>query len=206
MNKEIIIIGGGNHSNSIVDIISRLKKPPKILGYTDKKKTMSNLNYLGKDKIIYNYNNKNVLLVNGIGLDIKLRESIFKKFSLLFEFYKIIDDSAVVSKNANIEAGVIIFPLTHVGPNVTIEKNVVIHTKTSIEHDSKINQHSYLGPNCTICGNVDVGKSVLIGGASFLKQGIKIENRIKISAGSTVLKSFNKQNTLVYGSPAKEKK
>tara|TARA_B100000959_G_C14895677_1_gene588661 strand:+ start:468 stop:1088 length:621 start_codon:yes stop_codon:yes gene_type:complete len=206
LKKNIIIIGGGDHSKSILDIISRSKDSLNIIGYTDKKKTNLNLKYLGKDEVLSKYNKKNVNIINGIGLNIKLREKIFTKLNKKFIFYNVIDRSAIVSKTAKIEDGVVIFPLVHVGPNVKISKNVVIHTKASIEHDSVIEKNSYLGPNCTICGNVKVGRNVLIGGSSFLKENISIKDKIKISAGSILLTSFYKKSALIYGNPAKEQK
>ena len=206
MKKKIIIIGGGFHSNSILDIISRTKNAPKILGYLDPKKTKLKIKYLGNDSILSKYNSKKIILVNGIGTNINLRKKIFEKFEKKYKFHKIIDKSAIISKNAVIESGAVIFPLTHIGPNVHIGKNVVVHTKASIEHDSIIDDHSYLGPNCTVCGNTKVGESVLVGGSSFLKENIVIKDKIKISAGSVVLKSFNKKNILIYGSPAEAKR
>ena len=48
---EVILIGGG-HAISIMNLIERNFKNIKILGYSDNSKTELNLKYLGSDDLI----------------------------------------------------------------------------------------------------------------------------------------------------------
>lgn len=207
MKKKIIIIGGGGHAESLVDILFRNNFFEKIVGYVDINKTKLKLNYLGNDNYFNKIkNNKNYVLVNGIGIDINLREKVFLALKKKFSFLTLKDKSSVISPFAKIEEGASIFPNCHIGPNTIIKENVVIHTNVSIEHDVTIEKNSYVGPGSTICGNCHIKKNNLIGGNSFIKQNIIIGEKNSIGAGSIILKNFNKKGKKIFGNPAKEKK
>lgn len=207
MEKKIILIGGGGHAESLLDILFRNNFFKRIIGYVDKNKTNLKLNYLGNDNYIKNIRDaKKYILVNAIGIDINLRGKIFSTLKKKFNFLTLKDKSAVISPFATIKEGASIFPNSYIGPNTLIEENVVIHTKASIEHGVKIEKNSYVGPGSTICGNCHIKKNNLIGGNSFIKQNIIVGEKNIIGAGSIVIKNFDTKGKKIYGNPAKEKK
>ena len=206
MIKKMIIIGGGGHARSILALMEKNKIKSNLLGYTDLNKGKLPIKYLGKDDEILNrYNEKKINLVLGIGIDIKLREKIVKKFDN-YNFFTIIDKDSIISDNCNIGQGSVIFPNATIGPNVKIGQFGVIHNSVVIEHDVNIDNNSYIGPGAVVCGNVNVGKNVLLGANSTMIQDTFIKKNCKLGAGSVLIRSCKQQNKSLIGSPAKVKK
>jgi acyl-[acyl carrier protein]--UDP-N-acetylglucosamine O-acyltransferase len=85
-----------------------------------------------------------------------------------------------------------------------IGDNNIIMAHSHIGHDVKI------GSNCEICTGTIIGGYVTIEDNVKVKLGVTIRNRIKVAIGaliglgSSVVKDV-KENTIVYGNPAKEK-
>jgi sugar O-acyltransferase (sialic acid O-acetyltransferase NeuD family) len=148
---------------------------------------------------------KKIKLVLGIGINIKLREKILKKFDD-YKFLILIDKNSIISSDCNIAQGSVIFPGATIGPNVKIGKFSVIHNSVVIEHDVSISENSYIGPGAVVCGNAKIGKNVLLGANSTMIQDTFIEKNCKLGAGSVLIKSFKQQNKSLIGAPAKIKK
>ena len=206
MKQKLIIIGGGGHARSILSILKKNKKLSKLIGYTDLKKMNLPIKYLGKDEtILRNYKTNEIKLILGIGINIKIREKIIKKFKK-YTFLKLIDKNSIISENYDIGTGTVIFPNASLGPNVKIGKFCVIHNSVVIEHDVSIKDNAYIGPGAVVCGNVKVSKNVLLGANSTMIQDTFIEQNCILGAGSVLIKSFKQKNQSLIGTPAKIKK
>jgi UDP-perosamine 4-acetyltransferase len=204
MIKKIILIGGGAHSISIINLIERNYPNFKTLGYTDLKKTKLDIQYLGKDEFIFKkYNKKDILLVMSIGVDIKIRAKVFNSFKKKgYKFLTIIDKASVIASNAKIHEGSVIFPNSSVGPEAVIGKNVVLHTNSVIEHNSIVSENSYVGPSAVVCGNSKVGKNCLVGANSCIIEYIKMPHNSILGASGLLNKNY-KKNKIFKGVPAK---
>lgn len=204
MDKKIILIGGGSHAISIVNLLERNYPNHKIFGYSDEEKTKLNIKYLGKDEIIFKkYNKKDVLLVMSIGIDIKIRAKVFSSFKKKgFRFLTIIDRASVIATNSKIDEGSIIFPNSSVGPEAIMRKNVVLHTNAVIEHNSIVSENSYIGPSAVVCGNSFVGKNCLIGANSCILEFIKMPHSSILGASGLLNKNYKKSKKFI-GVPAK---
>jgi|TARA_B110000459_G_C16546577_1_gene464632 UDP-4-amino-4,6-dideoxy-N-acetyl-beta-L-idosamine acetyltransferase len=206
MKKKIILIGGGGHATSMLNLIYRNYKKSEVIGYTDKKKTNLKIKYLGSDLSILSKKNffPNTILMMAIGTHIELRSKLFTKYkSKNFKFLTIIDKSAVIGLNAKVLEGSAIFPQTCIGPEVHIGENVVVHSGSIIEHDSRILSNSYIGPGAVICGHSKIEKNVLIGAKSCVLENVLIKQGCKLGAGGVMIKSINKKNQTFIGIPAK---
>jgi len=204
MNKKIVLIGGGAHSISIINLIRRNFSNFKILGYTDLKKSKLDIKYLGKDELIFKkYNKKDILLVMSIGVDIKVRAKVFNLFKKKgYKFLTIIDKTSVLASNAKIYEGSVIFPNSSVGPEAVIGKNVVLHTNSVVEHNSIVCENSYVGPSAVVCGNSKVGKNCLVGANSCIIEFIKLPQNSILGASGLLNKNY-KKNKRFKGVPAK---
>lgn len=202
--KKIILVGGGTHAVSIVNLLERNLPKLKVFGYTDTNKSGLNVKYLGNDeKVLNTYNKNNFLLVMSIGVNIKIRSKVFDMFKKKnFNFLTIIDKNSVVATSAKIGIGSIIFPNSSIGPHSIIKDNVVIHTSTVVEHNSLIDKHSYLGPSSVICGNSKVGKKCLVGANSCIIENITLPSNSILGASALLNKNYKKQKTYM-GIPAK---
>jgi len=188
MKPEIILIGGGGHCRSVIDVIE-LEGKYKIAGVIDKKKL------IGQDVLGYKV----------IGCDDDLAE-LFKKYKFaivtvgqiqsntlrvkLFNILKnigytlptIISPLAYLSKYATIEEGSIIMHHALVNTNAKVGKNCIINTKALIEHDAVIEDNIHISTGAIINGGVVVKENSFVGSNATSKEYIEIDGFIK--AGS----------------------
>lgn len=206
MKQKLIIVGGGGHARSILSIAKQNKLFSKLIGYTDLNKGNLPIKYLGSDEtIIKKYKANEITLLMGIGINLKLRQKIIRKFQK-YNFLKLIDKNSIISDNCNIGEGSVIFPNATIGPNVKIGRFCVIHNSVVIEHDVSVKDNSYIGPGAVVCGNVKISKNVLLGANSTMIQDTFIEQNCILGAGSVLIKSFKNKDKSLIGAPAKIKK
>ena len=205
---KIIFIGSGGHFNVLHDLV-KLKKL-KIIGICDILKIENHPIYkyqFVSEKELLSYNPKNICLVNAIGFDPNNdnRKRTFLKFKKLgFNFLTLIHPSVIISKTAIIGEGSQILSQSCILPNVKVGDNCIINTKTSVDHDSIIEDNVNLSPNVTICGNVIVKKETYVGASVTILNNINVGKNCHIFPGSIVNKNiknnFNYTNGRVYKS------
>ena len=194
MKKSLILVGGGGHAKSCIDVVESEKKF-KILGILDNSKKIGTYvgkyKILGKDKDILKYKrfSNNILISVGQVNNNQIREKIFKRYKKIgFKFPIIISPFARVSKNSKIEEGSIIHHNVVINSGVLVGKNCIINTNAIIEHDSVIKNHTHISTSVTVNGNVEVGKNTFIGSGSILKNSTKIKSFSFIKMGSIIKK------------------
>ena len=87
--------------------------------------------------------------------------------------------------------------------NVKIGDFVNILPNTVINHDTEIGDYTKLNTMCNLGGSVKIGESCYIGSGVNIREKIIIGKNNLIGMGSIVLKSFKKNNQIIYGFPAK---
>ena len=194
-NKPVIIIGSGGHSKVLIDILKETKR--NILGVTDPYKKKGDkhfgFNIIGTDAEIFKFSNKEIELVNGIGLNSKKKSNLnlTKKFMKCgYIFTKVIHPSSYISKSVLLGDSVQIMPGVIINANVRIDHSVLINTKSSIDHDCHIQHGCHIAPGAILCGNVNVGKYTHIGAGTVIIENIKIGDNCLIAAGTVVYKNI----------------
>ena len=191
MNKEkIVLIGGGGHCHSVIDIIE-LENRYEIFGIIDKKENIGSkiLGYevIGSDddlKTIFK-TCKNAHVTIGHIEDNSLRINLFTLAKNIgFNLPIIISPLAYVSKHSKLEEGTIIMHHALVNANSIIGKNCIINSKALIEHDCIIENNCHISTSSILNGGVKVKANSFYGSSSVCKQGIIIDGFIK--AGSIV--------------------
>src|SRR5579863_1574040 len=112
--KEIIIVGGGDHSKVVVSILQKLAGY-RIVGYTDRKDNgpLLGVPFLGSDRElgVLSSQKEDLSVVIGVGqLGLgKLRCELYTRLSsLALRFPSIVSPDAVVSKEASCGAGAVV--------------------------------------------------------------------------------------------------
>lgn len=187
---EILLIGGGGHCKSCIDVIERQNRY-KIAGIVDKEEFIGQrvlgYNIIGCDKDLpklfdkYKY----ALITIGHTISNKARVTLFEKLNNIgYTLPSIISPFAYISTHAKVEAGTIVMHHAVINADAKVGKNCIINTKALIEHDAVVNDHSHISTGAIINGGVEVGENSFLGSNTVTKQYIKIENNSFIKAGS----------------------
>lgn len=207
MRKDLVLIGGGSHAFSILDMLIRNKPKYQILGYVDNQRTSLPLRYLGDDRVFAvgrKQKKEDMLLVSCIGINMPVRKNIFKFFKARgYSFLTYIHPSAIIGTGTEFGEGSIIFPGVIIGVSAEIGDNVCVHSNSVIEHETMIARHSYISPGVSIAGNCAIGESSFVGLNAGISQGVQLKENTVVGAGAIVLKSFNETNIKLLGIPAK---
>ncbi len=190
--KKIILIGGGGHCKSVIDVIEQEKKF-EIQGIVDKANNIGS-NILGY-KVIATDDNlqklaqkfKYALVTVG---QIKSPTTRKKLFDLAvksgFSLPSIISPKAYVSKHSSLGKGVVVMHNAIVNANTSIGDNCIINSKALIEHDCVVSEHCHISTNVTINGGSKIGSGSFVGSNVTTKESIVIEEKSFIKAGSLV--------------------
>ena len=191
--NSIILIGGGGHCKSVIDVIEK-EGQFKIAGIVDKPEFLGSdiLGYsvIGNDSDLGNLAKKYQYALITVGqiksplLRIKLFELAEKSG---FTLPSIISPRAYISKHAMVGKGVVIMHDVLINANAKIGDNCIINSKVLIEHDCSISKHCHISTNATINGGVTVKPGCFIGSGAITKESIIIAKNSFIKAGSLVV-------------------
>ena len=191
--KEIVLIGGGGHCESCIDVIEQ-EGTYEIVGIVDKKELIGKkvLNYevfaTDEDLPLLAKKYRYVLITIGQIGSPEIRRKIYNLVKGLgFELPVVKSPLAYVSKYAEIGEGTIIMHGAIVNAGARIGKNCIINSKALIEHGAVIGDFSHISTGVIINGGVVVGQDCFLGSNSTTKQYTKIPNGSFIKAGSVVV-------------------
>jgi len=190
--KKIILVGGGGHCKSVIDVIEQEGKF-KIAGIVDQPKLLGSkiLGYsvIGCDndlkKLVKKY--RYALITVGQIKSSMLRKKLFNLVnSSKFILPSIISPLAYISKHSSIGKGSIVMHNAIVNANSLIGDNCIINTSALVEHDCTISQHCHISTNATINGGVKVKSGCFIGSNATIKQSVTIKENSFIKACSFI--------------------
>jgi len=183
--EEILLIGGGGHCKSVIDVIEQEGKY-KIAGIVDKKELIGQ-EVLGY-KVIASDDDLEVLFTKykyacvTVG-QIKSNHLRVKLFTLLkeigYELPIIISPLAYVSKHTIIEEGTVVLHHALVNAGAKIGVNCIINSKALIEHDVIIEEHCHISTATVINGGVVVKENTFIGSNTTTKEYSELNGFIK---------------------------
>jgi len=193
MKKEsIILIGGGGHCKSVIDVIEMQGKY-EIVGIIDvpEKLNQDVLNYkiIGQDKdlpeFVKRYNNFHITV--GQLRNPEPRMKLFKELRKLNAILPvIISPLAHVSQYASIGEGTVIMHQALVNADAKIGSNTIINSKALIEHDVIIGDNCHISTGAIVNGGVRIGNNVFYGSGAVSKEYISIPDNSFIKANSIV--------------------
>ncbi len=188
---ELILIGGGGHCMSVIDIVE-LNNKFTIKGildsYTDQKEIYG-YPVLGGDELIEKLANDNVFFLITVG-QIKsyiVRERISKKIiGVKGQLATIISPRAYVSKHSKVEEGTVIMHDAVVNSGAKIGKNCIINTKSNIEHGVIVEEFCHISTCSVVNGESIIKRGTFIGSNATISNGITIKENSIISAGEFI--------------------
>lgn len=190
--KKIILIGGGSHCKSVIDVIEQEGRF-QIIGIVDKEELLgskilgysvidndSNLKILAKK---YKYALITVGQIKSSLLRMKLFDLAIKAG---FFLPSVVSPNAYVSKHSTIGDGTTVMHNALVNANASIGNNCIINSKALVEHDCFISDHCHISTNANINGGTVIESGCFIGSNVSTKQFITIKKNSFIKAGSVV--------------------
>jgi sugar O-acyltransferase (sialic acid O-acetyltransferase NeuD family) len=196
MGKKLILIGGGGHCKSCIDVIEQAgifriagivdlpeKLHQKILGYE----------IIATDEDLPRLANECEDFMITVG-QIKSPESrvmIFRTLKKLgVKLPVILSPLAHVSKHARIEEGTIVMHHAMVNAGACVGRNCIINTKALIEHDAIIGDHCHISTGAVINGGVKIGSETFFGSNAVCREQIEIGKNVIIGCGATIIKNI----------------
>ncbi len=206
MRKKLILVGGGGHCKSCIEVIESCDKF-EISGILDKIicKTVLGYPIIGNDDLIPN------LIKEGYEFLITVGQTKSPAIRVkLYDFIKnnggklatIIAKTAIVSKHNQIGEGTIIMHGAFVNAECSIGNNCIINSRAVLEHEVKIGNHCHISVNTVLNGNVKVNEKTFIGSCAVVNEGVEIPANSVVGANSTVIDSPKIAGTYV-GSPSR---
>jgi len=195
MKKEkpnIILVGGGGHCVSVIDVIEQEEKY-HIKGIIDTKehigKEVLGYKIIGTDDDLEDLylSCPNAIISVGQIKDSVLRKRLFQRLKAIgYHLPVVISPLAYVSKHSAIEEGTIIMHRALVNAGAKIGKNCIINTKANIEHGVQIEDFCHISTATVVNGDSIIGKGTFIGSNATISNGITIPANSIISAGEFV--------------------
>jgi len=186
--KQILLIGGGGHCHSVIDVIEQ-EDIYQIVGILDANKSIGEMvlgyEIIGSDKDLEKFFKEYAYAFIAIGhiRSNTSRVELFHKLkSIGYEIPTIVSPLAYLSRHATIHEGSIIMHHALVNANAVISENCIINTKALIEHDAIIEEHVHISTGAIINGGVRVKKNSFIGSNATVKEGVEVDDFVK--AGS----------------------
>ena len=190
MKPEILLIGGGGHCKSVIDVIEQENKYA-IAGIIDKKELIGQevLGYkiIASDdelEILFQKYKYAIVTVGQIKSN-TLRVKLFNRVEEIgYKLPVIISPLAYVSRHSSVEKGTVIMHNAFINANAKIGKNCIINTKALVEHDATIEDNCHISTASVINGGVIVKENTFFGSNATSKEYIEIDAFVK--AGSLV--------------------
>ena len=192
MKEKIILVGGGGHCKSCIDVIEQEEKF-EIIGIVDVNDKIGEdvLNYkiIGDDDdlpyLVNEYNN--FIITIGQLRSPELRIKIFNTINKLGgKLPVIISPYAYVSKHSKVNEGTIIMHYAIVNAAAEIGKNCIINSNALIEHDALIGDHCHISTASVVNGGVKIGNGTFYGSGAVSKQYIFIPENSFIKANTII--------------------
>lgn len=192
MTDTILLVGGGGHCKSCIDVIEQEgrfriagivdvpeKLGQKILGYS----------IIGTDSDLPELVAKfsNLLITLGQIKSSQKRETIYDEAKKLgAEFPVITSPLAYVSGHAHVSEGTIVMHHAVINAAARVGINCIINTRALIEHDTVIGDHCHISTGAIVNGGVSVGEGTFWGSGAVSKEYTRIPSRGFIHANSLV--------------------
>jgi sugar O-acyltransferase (sialic acid O-acetyltransferase NeuD family) len=210
-NSEIILVGGGGHCRSVIDVIEQ-QGIYTIAGIVDIREKVGSqvLGYpvvaIDDDLPALSKQYRNFCITIGHIKTNRLRKKIYSILKANSADFPVIQSPhAYVARSASAGEGAVIMHQSVVNSNASLGVCCIANTGSIIEHDVMVKAFCHIGPGATINGSCKVEEDCLIGSNCVLNSGICIGRNTLIASGSVVI-SEAEANSMYAGNPALLKK
>ena len=206
MKRPLILIGGGGHCKSVIEVAESTGYEIKgILDMPDEvgKEVLPGHKVIGTDDEIPQYVEEcDFIITVGFIKNPALRIKLYNKVKAAGgRLATIIASTAHVSKYAELGEGTVIMHHALVNAGAKIGNNCIINTFVNIEHDAEVGNQCHISTGTMVNGECKIGENCFIGSQSVCANCIEIASDIIVGAGSVVRKSIRVKG-IYAGNPA----
>lgn len=206
MKHPLILIGGGGHCKSVIEVAESAGYEIKgILDMPDEvgKDVLPGHKVIGTDDEIPQYVEEcDFIITVGFIKNPALRIKLYNKVKAAGgRLATIIASTAHVSKYAELGEGTVIMHHAFVNAGAKIGDNCIINTFVNIEHDAEVGNQCHISTGTMVNGECKIGQNCFIGSQSVCANCIEIASDIIVGAGSVVRKSIRVKG-IYAGNPA----
>jgi len=195
MKEKIILIGGGGHCKSCIDVIEQEDRFT-IAGIVDMPEKIQH-NILGypvigsdADLSVLIKSFPYVLITLGQIKSPTRRMELFNDLMQMGARFPIITSPlAYVSSHAQVAEGTIVMHHAVVNAGARVGINCIINTKALVEHDAIIEDHCHISTGAVVNGGVKIGRGSFIGSGAVGVEGTSIPSYSFIKAASLYQKN-----------------
>lgn len=217
--KGLVLIGGGGHCRSIIDLIESIDSYSISMGgkisiakIVDKKENL-NKHVVGEYFVNDTMDNlediakyyKNFVIAFGQLKTPNGRPELAKKITRLGgKIVTLISPYARVSPFSVIGEGTVIMHHAVVNANALVGIGSIINTGACVEHDANVGNFTHVSTNAVVNGGSTVGSYCLIGSNAVVLNSIKVSDKSVVGAGSVVIKNISDSYYVWVGNPARK--
>lgn len=206
MKRPLILIGGGGHCKSVIEVAESAGYEIKgILDMPDEvgKEVLPGHKVIGTDDEIPQYVEEcDFVITVGFIKNPAIRIKLYNKVKAAGgRLATIIASTAHVSKYAELGEGTVIMHHAFVNAGAKIGDNCIINTFVNIEHDAVVGNQCHISTGTMVNGECKIGENCFIGSQSVCANCIEIAADIIVGAGSVVRKSIRMKG-IYAGNPA----
>lgn len=169
MKDKILLVGGGGHCKSVIDVILATNKY-EIVGIVDMPEKIgqevAGIKIIGADNDLPELRKivDKAIITVGFVTNNNARVKIYHKLKELnFILPVIISPLAYVSRYATIGEGTVVMHHALINANAKIGVNCIINTKSLIEHDAIVGDHSHISTAAVVNGGVVIADNTFLG-------------------------------------------
>jgi UDP-perosamine 4-acetyltransferase len=209
-DKPVVVIGAGGHARVLISLLKLLNRPIVGLLDSDEAKvalpwTIDGIEVTGEIESVTDHRPDEVELVHAIG-SIRKPQGRRWMYRLMkdkgYTFATLIHPSATVAVEAELGEGVQLLACAVIQPGVSLEENVLVNTRASVDHDTIVGAHTHLAPGATVCGGCEIGPCTHVGAGATVTSDLEIGEEATIGAGATVIRDVP-SGSVVVGTPAR---
>jgi len=124
-----------------------------------------------------------------------LRETLYQKMIKIgVTPLTLIDPSVIKTDDVKIGQGTIVMMGCLINAGAVIGDNVILNSKSIVEHGSTVHDHCHIAPGAILCGDVEVGGTSFIGAGVVVVQSTNLPDRSFLVSKKSISVPFKKDN------------
>ncbi len=191
MKPGLVLLGGGGHCRSVIEVVER-QGAYSILGVLDPGAGADVLGYpvLGGDDLLPALAKQGHAFLVTVG-QIRSPDQRMALFGRVREaggsLATVVSPSAEVSRHAVLGPGTAVMHRAVVNAGARVGENSIVNTGAIIEHDADVGAHCHVSTGALVNGGAVVEAGSFIGSRAVVREGVRVGARCVVGAGALVM-------------------